>query len=84
MMTRDEYNAKVQELQYMWGDMSRVRPSYGVSDKLQAAYFEVYWDGQWHQLGVQRYPFTDRVSYEWNDGEDINMRAKFADALVRS
>ena len=83
-MNRDEYNAKVQELQAMWGDKSRVMPSHGVSDKLVAAYFEVYWDGRWHQLGCQRNPFTPGASYEWCEGDEIRLCGEFAAALIHS
>lgn len=83
-MTRDEYNAKVQELQAMWGDMARIRPSHGVSGKIEAAYFEVYWDGHWRTLGVQRYPFTPETSYRWDELEERHLRGSFAGALIHS
>lgn len=83
-MTRDEYNAKVQELQQMWGDMSRIRVSHGVTNQIQAAYFEVYWDGQWRTLGVQRRPFTPETTYEWGEPEEMRLRGSFAGALIHS
>lgn len=83
-MSRDEYNAKVQELMAMWGDSCRVRPGYGVGSKLLASYFEVYWDGQWRQLGVQFDPFTWNTRYEWNETTELRLRGEFAKALIHS
>lgn len=71
-MTRDEYNAKVQEVM-LWPIPHRVRPEYFRSvtninelPKLWRAVFEVYY-GDWIALGWQYNPFQPNVEYEWNE-----------------
>jgi hypothetical protein len=84
-MTQAEYNAKVQELQEMWGDASRVAPH--ISKDLQRvthARFQVYWDGRWQTLGTQHNPFTPEATYEWDEELELRLRGSFADALAHS
>lgn len=81
-MTRDEYNTKVQEIQAMWPEHAqRITPSYR-GEELVAAYFEVYWNGQWHSVGVQENPFKKNASYRWY--EPVWLRGEFARALIHS
>ncbi len=84
-MTRDEYNAKVQELQAMWGDAARIGtyrdPKTG---QITEAYFQVYWDGFWRLLGRQYMPFTPEARYEWWEPVELELRGYFAGALMHS
>lgn len=83
-MTREEYNAKVQELQAMWGDASRVEAARSKGGTITESYFQVYWDGRWHTLGNQRDPFTSEASYEWDETRELKLRGLFAGALIHS
>jgi hypothetical protein len=82
-MTRDEYNAKVQELQAMWGDACKVNGHY-YKEKLERSTFCVFWDGWWHVLGVEDHPFTPEASYQWSDALELRLRGEFASALMHS
>lgn len=83
-MTRDEYNAKLQEVQAMWpGASCRVKPSYH-RETLMASYFQVYWDGQWHTLGTQTLPFDADSTYQWNEIMELGLRGAFANSLMHS
>jgi hypothetical protein len=84
MMTQAEYNAKVQEIQSMWGDASRVEPYYSKEGALFLARFEVYWDGRWRGLGEQHNPMTPQATYEWDEDLEFRLRGAFAGALARS
>jgi hypothetical protein len=82
-MTQSEYNAKLQELQAMWGDDCRIHRQWK-GEELTAALFQVYWDGHWRTLGRQKLPFTDATTYEWEDVLELELRGSFAGALARS
>lgn len=89
-MTRDEYNAKVQEMQRMFAE-TRVRPVYADGKNSQfregellESIFEVYWDGAWHCLGYERFPMSDHTTREWWEMREYKLRAQFVDALVTS
>lgn len=85
-MTQAEYNAKVQELQSMWGDdASRIAPQISKDLKrVVVARFQVFWDGRWRTLGTQRDPFTPETAYEWDDDLELKLRSSFAGALAHS
>lgn len=83
-MTQAEYNAKVQELQAMWGDSSRVEAISSKGGTITQGWFQVYWDGRWHTLGRQRNPFTSEATYEWDENLELRLRGSFAGALAHS
>jgi hypothetical protein len=84
-MTQAEYNAKVQELQAMWGDASRIGTHYDrKTGEITEAYFQVYWDGHWRTLGRQKQPFQPDSTYEWSEVIEMELRGAFAGALMHS
>lgn len=82
-MTQAEYNAKVQEMQQMWGDAAHILTNHR-DGKLVSADFAVYWDGRLHNLGRQEKPFTPETTYSWNETLELELRGKFAAALIHS
>ena len=83
-MTQAEYNAKVQELQSMWGNASSFGTHHDKSGRMTEAFFQVYWDGWYRVLGRQKNPFTPEVTYEWDEVLELALRGAFADALAHS
>lgn len=84
-MNQANYNAKVQELQMMWGpDACRIRRHHDWKNILKRATFEVYWDGHWHILGTQFDPFTNQTRYEWDEEKELKLRGAFAGELMHS
>jgi hypothetical protein len=83
-MTQAEYNAKVQAIQAaLPEDVTRVSPQYHKGE-LYRALFQVHCDGWWWSLGIQENPMQPNTKYYWDDGLEIKVCAKAADALVRS
>ena len=81
---RAEYNSKVQDMQRFCisaGLDNRVHPQYGKSKfspdlpELEAAYFEVFYT-DWRRIGTQYHPMTPRVSYIYDEIEDMKIRGE--------
>lgn len=83
-MTQAEYNAKVQELQAMWGDASKLRTHHDKDGALTSVSFEVYWDSHWHRIGWQDRPFKPDTAYYWNETVELRLRGEFARELMHS
>ena len=83
-MTQAEYNAKVQELQAMWGDASSFGTHHDKHGQMTMAFFQVYWDGVHHVLGRQRKPLMPDSTYEWDEDAEMLLRGSFAGALAHS
>lgn len=83
-MTQAEYNAKVQEIQVMWGDENcRFWTHRSQEGVLRSVDFQVSFDG-WHTLGTQHEPFTGEYWYEWCDLVELKLRGAFAGAAIHS
>ena len=89
-MTRSEYNSNVQTMQEMFAE-HRVRPIYATGTnpsfpkgELLEAVFEVYWDGKWHALGIERLPMSDKTERQWDENLEYKLRGQFADSLSHS
>lgn len=83
-MQQAEYNAKVQDMQRFCLSANlqfRVRPDYAESvinpPELAVARFEVFY-GDWRELGYQSKPMHPDASYNYDDIEDMKVRAEVA------
>lgn len=89
-MTRDEYNANIQDMQLMFAN-TRVKPVYSdgsnhlyPSGQLLEAQFQVYWNGQWHTVGWERRPMTPEVECSWNETLQYRLMGEFSASLAHS
>jgi hypothetical protein len=89
-MTRDEYNAKVQEMQRMFLDTRVDAVVANGSNRLYhegqilASHFRVHWNGHWHTLGTEHFPMSHDVNRQWYDELEYKLRGEFASSLMCS
>lgn len=83
-MTRQQYNAKIQEIQAMGFENRVVARHAEATGYIHQALFEVYWSGKWHCLGYARPPFRADAEFFWDDDKAIELQAQFATELVHS
>lgn len=93
-MTREEYNASLQDMQRFCQDaglMTRFLTHRDDSGRIYESVFQVYYYShtpangtkEWRTVATQRKPFTPETSYSYIDHEDMEIRAEVARDLCK-
>jgi hypothetical protein len=86
-LSRDGYNRLIQEAQstfISFGLEYRIHPVRRGDGSINYATFEVYWDGEWHQIGREWEPMTPKCNRTFNGENYARVVARAVDSVMRS